>query len=69
MDKLFTHLTQDFKKEYENTEIAVQALQFYQKNREAAKYMFGYPAYHYPLSLTTQYLKRSQSISEGLSTV
>lgn len=56
MDKLFTHLTQDFKKEYENTEIAVQASQFYQKNREAAKYMFGYPAYHYPLSLTTQYL-------------
>ncbi len=43
-------------KEYDEAALAREAETFYAKNREAAKYMFGYPTYYYPVSPLTQRL-------------
>lgn len=56
MDELLTHLPKEYAESFSQTETSVEAAQFYVKNRKAARYMFGYPAYYNPISPLTQYL-------------
>lgn len=56
MDKLFTKLPKDVQKDFASAEIVPLASDFYTQMQKKAAYMFGFPAYHYPLSPLTQYL-------------
>ena len=56
MDELLTHLPNEYAEYFSKADISQEAALFYVKNRKAARYMFGYPAYYNPISPLTQYL-------------
>ena len=56
MDKLIDRLPEKSHKELSDGKLSLEAAEFYTSMQEQAKYMFGYPAHRYPLSLRTQYL-------------
>ena len=56
MKELLKCLPKEYADEFLQTNIAGEAAEFYSKNRKAAHYMFGYPAYFHPISPLTQYL-------------
>jgi histidine decarboxylase len=56
MEKLFTKLPKNVQENFAKTEIVPLAQDFYTQMQEKAAYMFGFPAYHCPLSPLTQYL-------------
>ena len=56
MEKLFQQLPKTVLNNFTNTKIVSAAKDFYQQKEQEARYMFGYPAHHYPLSPLTQYL-------------
>ncbi len=56
MDELLKQLPKEHIEYFAKTPVASEATDFYAKNRQAARYMFGYPAYFKPISPLTQYL-------------
>ena len=56
MEELLKQLPKEYAEQFESTPVASEATAFYAKNRKAARYMFGYPAYFNPISPLTQYL-------------
>ena len=56
MEKLFTQLPKELTEKFEQKETVQEAQTFYAEKMQEARYMFGYPAYHYALSPLTQYL-------------
>ncbi len=56
MKELLEHLPKEHVEQFAKTGVASEASEFYAKNRKAARYMFGYPAYFNPISPLTQYL-------------
>ena len=56
MDKLIDRLPEKSHKELSDGKLSLEAAKFYTSMQEEAKYMFGYPAHRYPISLKTQYL-------------
>ena len=56
MKELLKYLQKEYVDEFTQTSIAGEATEFYTNNRQAARYMFGYPAYYNPISPLTQYL-------------
>ncbi|MBQ3220788.1 MAG: hypothetical protein IJB34_02350 [Clostridia bacterium] len=56
MNELLHELNKETQERLGGTEISRQAQIFYENNRAAGAYMFGYPAHRYPLSPLTQYL-------------
>ena len=56
MNRLFNYLPSSVTDEFSTSKTANEAIEFYNGLNQKAEYMFGFPAYAYPLSLKTQYL-------------